>query len=211
MARVPASEATRKRINEMLAGKSGVERSALLREAVRLIVEETLEAEVSEQIGRGYCERAVDGERGQRNGYRLGKLDRPVARACRRQRPAPALDRTGPRRPSCAPRLRAAPGRTGPGAAGGFAAAGRSRARVGQYPFRLQAHAPRQRRHAAGAAVAGADTAEPALFHRHQRRRQRAGTWTVSCSPCWPPRSPAVATAASPLTAWSSPGNSSQA
>ena len=75
MARVPASEATRKRLNDMLAGKQSIERSALLREAVRLIVEETLEAEVSDELGRGYYDRAAGGERGHRNGYRTGKLD----------------------------------------------------------------------------------------------------------------------------------------
>lgn len=75
MARVPASEATRKRLNDMLAGTQGIERSALMREAVRLIVEETLEAEVSEQLGRGYYDRAASGGGGQRNGYRAGRLD----------------------------------------------------------------------------------------------------------------------------------------
>jgi transposase-like protein len=59
----------------MLAGNKAIERSALLREAVRLIVEETLEAEVSDELGRGYYDRAAGGERGHRNGYRAGKLD----------------------------------------------------------------------------------------------------------------------------------------
>src|SRR5512134_2380690 len=54
---------------------SGVERSALMREAVRLIVEEALEAEVTEAVGRGYYDRAADAGRGHRNGYRLGRLD----------------------------------------------------------------------------------------------------------------------------------------
>ena len=75
MARVPASEATRKRLKDMLAGANGVERSALMREAVRLIVEEALEAEVTEAVGRGYYDRAEDAGRGQRNGYRTGRLD----------------------------------------------------------------------------------------------------------------------------------------
>jgi len=75
MARVPASEATRKRLNDMLSGTSGVERSALMREAVRLIVEETLEAEVTDALGRGYYDRAANDGRGQRNGYRSGRLD----------------------------------------------------------------------------------------------------------------------------------------
>jgi len=42
MARVAASETTRKRFNDMLAGKKPIERNALVREAVRLIVEETI-------------------------------------------------------------------------------------------------------------------------------------------------------------------------
>lgn len=75
MARVPASEATRKRLNDMLAGTSGVERSALMREAVRLIIEEALEAEVSDELGRGYYDRAEVSGGGQRNGYRSGRLD----------------------------------------------------------------------------------------------------------------------------------------
>ena len=45
MARVPASE---RYLKDMLAGAKRVERSALMREAVRLIVEEALEAEVTE-------------------------------------------------------------------------------------------------------------------------------------------------------------------
>ena len=58
----------------MLAGANGVERSALMREAVRLIVEEALEAEVTEAVGRGYYDRAEDAGRGQRNGYRTGRV-----------------------------------------------------------------------------------------------------------------------------------------
>lgn len=73
MARVPASEATRKRIKEMMvAGAS--EQSAVIREAARLIIEEALEAELSEAIGRGYYTHG-DGGRGQRNGYRTGHVD----------------------------------------------------------------------------------------------------------------------------------------
>ncbi len=76
MARVPASEAAGKRLKDMFEGNEGVERSALVREAVRLIIEEALEAEVVEELGRGYFERgAAPGSRGHRNGYRLGKLD----------------------------------------------------------------------------------------------------------------------------------------
>ena len=52
MARVPASEQTRKRIAEVLSGE--FDKSALLRNAVRLIIEEALEAEVTDVLGRGY-------------------------------------------------------------------------------------------------------------------------------------------------------------
>lgn len=74
MARVPASAATRKRLNDMLAATRGLERSALLREAMRLIVEETLEAEVSDELGRSYYQHG-GGAGGQRNGYRIGRID----------------------------------------------------------------------------------------------------------------------------------------
>jgi putative transposase len=70
MARVPASIATRKRIAELLDGE--FEKSELMREAIRLIVEEALEAEVNERLGRGYYERG--GEDGYRNGNRRGRL-----------------------------------------------------------------------------------------------------------------------------------------
>ena len=52
MARVPASDRTRKRIAEILNGD--FDKSALLRNAVRLIVEEALEAEVTDALGRSY-------------------------------------------------------------------------------------------------------------------------------------------------------------
>jgi hypothetical protein len=53
-ARVLASEATRKRIKGMTAS-GAVEQSAVIREAVRLIIEETLEAEVKNHIsGSGF-------------------------------------------------------------------------------------------------------------------------------------------------------------
>jgi transposase-like protein len=53
--------------------------SELFRLGVRKIVEEALEAEIEDRLGRGYYERAGDGEddgkdRGYRNGYRTGRL-----------------------------------------------------------------------------------------------------------------------------------------
>jgi len=62
MARVPASETTRKRLNGLFGGE--FDKSELMREAIRLIIEETLEAEVSEHLQRGYY------ERGEAPGYR---------------------------------------------------------------------------------------------------------------------------------------------
>ena len=64
MARVPASEATRKRLKQMFEGRTEVNRSALIRESVRLMVEEALEAEVSEALGRGYFEHGSVSEGG---------------------------------------------------------------------------------------------------------------------------------------------------
>ena len=69
-ARVPASDRTRKRIADVLSGD--FDKSALLRNAVRLIIEEALEAEVTDVLGRGYYEHGEPA--GYRNGNRLGRL-----------------------------------------------------------------------------------------------------------------------------------------
>jgi len=69
-ARVPASDRTRKQIADVLSGD--FDKSALLRNAVRLIIEEALEAEVGDALGRGYYERGEPA--GYRNGNRLGRL-----------------------------------------------------------------------------------------------------------------------------------------
>ena len=73
MARVPMSERTRNELKEMLVGKRSADRSGLVRQAVRLIVEEALEAEAGHGLGRGYYEHGA-GARGYRNGYRMGKV-----------------------------------------------------------------------------------------------------------------------------------------
>ena len=73
MARVPASEATRKRLKQLFEGGESTDRSALIRESVRLMIEEALEAEVSEALGRGYFEHGASAG-AYRNGYRRGKL-----------------------------------------------------------------------------------------------------------------------------------------
>jgi transposase-like protein len=57
----------------MFTGKSPADRSRLVRQAARLIVEEALESEATEALGSGYYERGAD-RRGYRNGYRLGRV-----------------------------------------------------------------------------------------------------------------------------------------
>ncbi len=73
--RVPASQSTRKRIEALISGKEGQggERSELVKLAAELIIEEALEGEVEELVGREYYARG--GGDGYRNGYRRGKLD----------------------------------------------------------------------------------------------------------------------------------------
>jgi putative transposase len=74
--RIPASEQTHHRLEALL--KEGVAdgdaRTELFRLAVRKIVEEALEAEVSDALGRGYYESGAEPGRGYRNGYRRGRL-----------------------------------------------------------------------------------------------------------------------------------------
>jgi len=64
-------------IRQLLCGGSGGDvRSELIRLGVRRIVEEALEREVSEFLGRGFYQREGGGAvRGYRNGYRTGHLD----------------------------------------------------------------------------------------------------------------------------------------
>ena len=62
MRRLPASAETRKQLEELFAGRRDGEasggKSDLVKLAARLIIEEALEAEASEALGRGYYERA---------------------------------------------------------------------------------------------------------------------------------------------------------
>jgi transposase-like protein len=73
MARVPASERTRNALKDMFAGKTAADKSSLVRQAARLIVEEALEKEAAAALGSGYYEHGAD-RRGYRNGYRLGRV-----------------------------------------------------------------------------------------------------------------------------------------
>jgi putative transposase len=75
MARVPASQATRKRIEAMINGEGeAVGKSELVRAAARLIVEEALEEEVTDALGRDFYEHGAKAGGGYRNGYRPGRL-----------------------------------------------------------------------------------------------------------------------------------------
>src|SRR5437016_13622041 len=76
MKRIPASAATRERLEQLCSGQSDVEdvKGAVVREAVRLSVEEALEGEVADALGRGYYETGAQPGVGYRNGYRTGKL-----------------------------------------------------------------------------------------------------------------------------------------
>ena len=73
MARVPASKKTHA-LKEMCAGKTPADRSALVRQAARLIVQEALEKEAVESLGRGYYDERASDRCGYRNGYRTGRV-----------------------------------------------------------------------------------------------------------------------------------------
>jgi len=58
----------------LTGGTAGAVRSELIRRGVRRIVEEALEAEVEDRLGRRYSGRGDEQARGYRNGYRRGIL-----------------------------------------------------------------------------------------------------------------------------------------
>jgi transposase-like protein len=88
--RVPASERTRQRIEELLAngvGEDGDVRSELVGLGVRKLVEEALEGEVEDELGRGYYRRGGSGDRGgYRNGYRSARLRTAEGKVSTRRR-----------------------------------------------------------------------------------------------------------------------------
>jgi len=74
MKRVPSSEKTRQEIRALFEQgiDEGDPKSELMQMAMRLILEEALEAKVKDLLGRGYYERGAS--RGSRNGTRQGTL-----------------------------------------------------------------------------------------------------------------------------------------
>ena len=102
MDRIQASERTRERLKALLDGRGEAtdERSELVRLAARLIVEEGLEAEATDAVGRGYYEHGAASGRGYRNGYDRGVEERGghdrIQRAADR-RPVEAVPLEDPR------------------------------------------------------------------------------------------------------------------
>ena len=76
MERLSAPARTREELRALMNGELGTAagRGDLVRLALRLIVEEALEGEVSDALGRERYERGEDGKAGYRNGYRPGKI-----------------------------------------------------------------------------------------------------------------------------------------
>ena len=74
--RAPASMRTRETLSALIEGRlsSPDGRSELVKLATRLILEEALEAETRDALGRGYYERGAEEGRGHRNGHRTGRL-----------------------------------------------------------------------------------------------------------------------------------------
>jgi hypothetical protein len=76
MERLSAPERTREELRALMNGDLGTAagRGDLVRLALRLIVEEALESEVSDDLGRERYERGEGEKAGYRNGYRPGKV-----------------------------------------------------------------------------------------------------------------------------------------
>jgi transposase-like protein len=76
MERIPASERTRERLKALMNGESEMAdgRSELVRLAARLIIEEALEGEARDAVGRDYYARGASPGAGYRNGYRPGRV-----------------------------------------------------------------------------------------------------------------------------------------
>ena len=71
MKRVSAPHRTRERLRALIDGRLGTapDRSSLVLLAAQLILEEALEAEVRDEVGRERYERADGAASGYRNGY----------------------------------------------------------------------------------------------------------------------------------------------
>jgi putative transposase len=74
--RVPASMRTRQSLSDLIEGRlsTAAGRSELMKLATRLIVEEALEGESRDAVGRDYYEHGAEAGQGYRNGVRSGRL-----------------------------------------------------------------------------------------------------------------------------------------
>ena len=74
--RIPGSMRTRESLSELIEGRLSAPdaRSGPVRLATRLIIEESLEAESRDALGRDCCERGGEPGRGYRNGSRTGRM-----------------------------------------------------------------------------------------------------------------------------------------
>jgi len=74
--RVPGSERTREALSDLIEGRLSWDAglSELVKLATRLIIEEGLEAEVHDAVGRDYYQHGADRGQGYRNGVREGRL-----------------------------------------------------------------------------------------------------------------------------------------
>ena len=77
MERIPASERSREKLQALIEGRSEAEErgSELVRLAARLILEETLEGEARDALGRDYYARGATPGAGYRNGYRTARVN----------------------------------------------------------------------------------------------------------------------------------------
>ncbi len=72
MKKLPASEVTRKAIDELM--NQGFDASELMRTGMRLMIEQALEAEVGDTLGRQRYQRTQAPPKGYRNGARMGHV-----------------------------------------------------------------------------------------------------------------------------------------
>ena len=75
-ARLPASQRTREELTALIEGRlsTASAKDELVKLASRLIVEEALESEAGDVLGRDYYEHGAQPGQGYRNGYRTGRL-----------------------------------------------------------------------------------------------------------------------------------------
>ena len=74
--RLPASMRTREELSSLIEGRlsTASAKDELVKLATRLVVEEALEGEAGDAVGRDYYEHGAAPGQGYRNGYRMGRL-----------------------------------------------------------------------------------------------------------------------------------------